>query len=134
MISHETSTSTDSIDAMVVEPARWEKRARAAKKKSSLLCDALGAWPFSVDVPNGGAWWGFNRRIVHLKSWCLQSRPLEIVFCRVGYSPRPLARLIGGLTVLWLSLHMGRVAERMVMPLCRAECEDALKMGLVFSP
>ena len=74
----------------------------------------------------------FNRRIVHLTIWGLQSRPLEIVFCRVGYSPRPLARLIGGRTVLWLSLHMGRVAERMVMLLCRAECEDALKKRLFF--
>ena len=38
-----------------------------------------------------------------------------------------------------LLLHMGRVAVRMVMLLCRAECEDALwtpdgfeNMGLVF--
>ena len=43
--------------------------------------------------------------------------------------------------MLWLSLHMGRVAERVVMIFCLAECEDALWspdgfeiLGLVFSP
>ena len=57
LTAHETSPSTDSIEALVVELSRWEKRTCDAKKRSSLLCATLGAWLSSVDVPSGGAWW-----------------------------------------------------------------------------
>ena len=69
MTAHETSTSTDSVEALVVEPARWEKRTGDAKKRSSLLCATSDAWVCGVDMPNGRALWGFqpsNRSIENL--------------------------------------------------------------------
>ena len=121
---------------------RAGRNALATQRRGAPCCAlrwVLGCLAWMCQTAELGA--VFNSRIVHLKGRVQESHPLEIVcFAEKGYFPRPLARLIGGRTVLWLSLHMGRVAERMVMILSRAECEDNLcspdgfeNMGPVFS-